>query len=175
MDRRSYLSILAVGAMAASGCASTGQPAATATRTLTPVSVNEADVSADDPVTTLEVEYSATVANELPTDPPTLAEDGQKWVLLRMRITNEGAETYDVTGGPFILEHNGQTYEIVSTGADWSVRGRTIEPGDSTTGWLVYHLPEAATSAMLTVRDDISRSYKVTFTRSIDLGTSLPD
>lgn len=133
-------------------------------------------MEADSTHASLEVDYAATVSRQIPTEPPTIANDGMKWLFVRMQVTNTGSKEYKLSGAPFVVKADGEVYEIVFTRQEWELPGRTIQPSSSTSGWMVFQIPLGVTEAILTVRkNDLSRNYSVTFTRNTAMDTTLPD
>lgn len=169
MHRRTYVSLIAIAGICSAGCISDKS------EEVKSFSLTAENVDADSPDASLKIVYAATVTQELPTDPPTLADDGMKWLLVRMRVKNTGTDEYDINGGPFIVYVDGEVYEIVFTKQEWGLPSRTVQSGASTTGWMVFKIPVGVTEAKLTVRDDISRKFSITFMSDSSLDTALPD
>jgi hypothetical protein len=138
-----------------------------------PVALSATDVQSESPRASLDVAYGATVATEIPTEPPTIANDGTKWLFVRMEVANTGDSTYEMTGGIFVIRARGDEHFLVSTKQDWELRGRTIQPGETTTGWLVFQLPSDVDEATLTLYEE-TEQHTVMFTQDSSLATTLP-
>ena len=173
MKRRDAL--LGVGVFAFSGCLS-AESADDPTSTETPptVTLSSTDVEAATPDATLQVGYVSGVAMRTPSDPPTIPNEGMKFLFVAMRITNGGDCEYEVTGAPFVLQARGEQYGIVVTKHEDELRRRTLQPGTATAGWLMYQLPYNERDATLMIRGDTSRRYTVAFERAPVLASELP-
>lgn len=129
----------------------------------------------------LEISYNSAVVSTIPTDPPTRAESGAKWLLVRMDVTNAGATERTLTAHQYILEADGDTYEYVATDATWAIggpehtSGPTVAPIETATGWVVFHIPMESASARLTVRENTREAFAISFTRDASLATSIPE
>lgn len=175
MNRRTFLMVASVSMASVSGCLSDNGPSHDSSKELEPVTLLAEDSTFDSPHASLNVVYASAVAKEIPTDPPTIADEGMKWLFVKMGITNTGDEDYNITGGPFVVEIEENIYGIVSGKQEWEVRGRTIEPNETISGWIVYQIPRSATSGTLIIREDISRKYSVIFQRDTSMKTTLPE
>jgi len=140
------------------------------------VTLSATDLEADDPDVSLEIAYNARTSTALtPGERTTVAEDGHKWLIVRMDVTNTGADTRELTAHQYAVESDGETYEVVAFN-DHYLRGKTVEPGETTTGWLAYHVPLETESATLTARQDlIQERLAVAFTLDTSLSTAFPD
>jgi len=158
----------------------TATPTATTTPPPSPVSVATINTTADTPDVSLSVRYNATTQWQLPTDPPTLADSGQKWLVVRMDITNTGSEQRAVTGYQYIAEAGADRYEPVASTEDWALAQAdgqstaTIGPGETVTRWLVFQVPTDTTDATLQVRENTQQTFAVRFAHDPSL-TATPD
>lgn len=175
MKRRRYLLFVAPAISSLAGCFAGDGSSGADQETLKSVDLSAENVESDSPYASLNVNYAETVSSEIPTDPPTLAEEGMKWLFVKMHVTNIGTSNHEFTGGPFIVRAERDIYEIVSSREDWELRGRTIQPDSTRTGWMVFHIPEEVTEATLTIRDDISMGYSVRFIHDPSLDTTIPE
>lgn len=183
MKRRRYLFFTAPILSTISGCFAVDDSSgtggvgggSTTKKELNPVNVSADEVESAEPYASLHIAYAATVSSEIPSDPPTLAEERMKWLFVKMRVTNTGSSEHEFTGGPFIIRAKSEVYGIVSTREGWELRGRSIEPDATETGWIVFQIPSGVTEATLTIRDDISRNYSIRFVREASLDTTVPE
>lgn len=194
MDRRKFI-ILSGLAIAGAGCSaddssqapedtdSTSQattPATTPTPTSNSdgpprVALSAKDSDPRSPFASLDVSYGSMVGTEIPTEPPTLANEGTKWLFIEMQVTNTGSEEYQMMGAAFVIEAAGRQRSLVVTKEDWELRGRVIDPQETIRGWLVFQIPIETTEATLTALTGTSRDYALTFRRDESLGSSLPN
>jgi archaellum component FlaG (FlaF/FlaG flagellin family) len=162
MNRRNYFTTIGAVVTVLAGCSSDDSG-----DSVSSVDLGAEDASPSDSTATLRVSYSAETRTELPTDPPTLAEDGHKWLVVEMEITNEGDEVHEISPSRYVVWIDGEMHEFVVTKGDRSLRGEDVDPGESVSGEVVFHIPEETTAATLAVRDDVDvpRPVTVTFTR----------
>ena len=105
-------------------------------------------------------------------------DDGEKFVVVRMTITNAGDRQHQLTPRLFRLEADGEVYDHENTlGPGYNIDDVTIGPGDEYSGWTVYAVPMGTTEARLTVDRDfyLERNVSVTFTHDPDLAINMSD
>lgn len=80
------------------------------------------------------------------------AEDGQKFVVLRMQLENTGSEDIELTPRFFKLESDGVVYDYQGLfGSSNGVSGVTLQPGATYDGWIAFQIPEDKRQATLIV------------------------
>jgi hypothetical protein len=172
MNRRKCLAAVVGAVFPFSGCTSNsnGSPSSDASTTgdISPPSVDltAEDVSPSDTNGTLRVAYrSGGAQSKIGTNPATIAEDGQKWLIVELSITNEGDEVHEVSPSRYVVQIDNQQYTQVITDRETSLKDiGKLEPGGTVSGEIVYHIPEEASDATLTVRDDVDVPRPVTAT-----------
>ena len=166
MNRRDLLAgLVSSGLVGAAGCSGSTPPGSTTdpetstrtpeetTRSLPSMSVTAVDTRADgDVAVQLDVRWRA--RTQLVLDPPerdvrTLAEDGFKWLVVQLAVTNNGTSEWDARPVPFIVETNGDRFEITTSRVESYFGGEPLAPGESVSGWLSFHIPRDARTAEL--------------------------
>ncbi|ELZ05380.1 DUF4352 domain-containing protein [Natrialba aegyptia] len=182
MNRRHYLALM-VPLLA--GCNSTAttdpdpdpdsDPGAGSGGDVPGVTLDSEDLEAEDADVSLEIAYNARVSTELgPGEHSTIAEDGNKWVIVRMDVTNTGDAERELLAHQYILESGGETYEIVAFDEHY-LRGKTAGSGETVTGWVAFHVPVETETATLTANQDaIAEQIDVEFTRNTSLSAAFP-
>jgi len=163
MRRRQFL---VVAGVATAGCLSdqsTDAPPA--------VSLDAEDHSDPTPDVSLEVVYNAGVTSELPTDPPTIADDGWKWLLVRMDVTNLGDTPRELSEYQYRVTTDDGEFGHVVTKTQWTLAGKRAAPSETASGWVVFHIPESASAATLSVRENTRLAYDVAFNQDSTLTT----
>lgn len=160
MNRRKYLATVGGTLTALSGCLdkSRRQPSA--------VSVESENVTPPDPATTLQIAYSGETKWELETNPPTRAEEGYKWLVVELSITNVGGELHEVSPSRYVVLVDNEMYEFVASDVVSSLRGKELPPGGGVIGKIPFHIPNEATAATLTVQKRVQPAVTVIFTRA---------
>lgn len=162
--RRTFVTIATIALLTLAGCA--GSPAPATTDTAPPIDLSASNSTATQPDQSAKVAYNADTTETLPTDPPTQAEDGYRWVVVNMRVTNTGETAREVTAHQYVLRGEDDVYGYVQVDEPWALGygpDAGIAPGESRTGWVVFHVPTDVSDAELTTRTDTSRSYAVGF------------
>lgn len=151
----------------------TTPPPADETATLPAVDVSTSDATPENPGVQLEARWRARVQRVLPAadgDAPTHAEDGRTWLVVQLAVTNTGDQAWDATPVPFVVDVGGERFEFVSTDDDQYVGGQKLASGESRTGYLVFQIPRAASTATLTVDQDlVADTLAVVFERDASL------
>ena len=166
MRRRQFL---AAAGVITSGCLTTGP-----SDDIPEVSVAAEDATVANPDVSLSVAYNSTVDTELPTDPTTLAEDGHKWLLIRMDVTNRMGISRELTSYQYTVDEIGERDGPVRTKEPWSLLGKNAQPGETVTGWVVFHPPRSLTDATLSARGYSQTKFAVTFTHDDTLNADPP-
>jgi hypothetical protein len=165
MRRRQYLVALGIVTSGCLGSSAEDSP--------TDVSLSAEDSNPAVPDVSLNVSYNNTVDTEIPTEPTTVAEDGQKWLLVRMDVTNTGTDARDLNAYQYRVVTDADQYEQVITKESWELRGKEATPDETVSGWVVFHIPESVTDATLTVGGG-QRNYAVAFTHDTSLDADPP-
>lgn len=119
------------------------------------VSLSATDATPSDPYTTLDVRYNGRAqrsVNPLWVDGSIEAEEGSKYLVVRMEVRNVGDPS--IVGHPeyFVAVVDGTEYPyLLPEGAYNPFLGETVSPGDPYDCWTVYRIPEHATAAHLAV------------------------
>jgi hypothetical protein len=184
MKRRTFIQAAGVGCLGVlAGCSGettdpTPDPDPPTQTTSAPpestIRVAAMDVDAPDPDVALDITYAVATARELPTDPPTLAEDGMQWVLVRMDVTTANETTRNLEANPYVLEAAGDRFEYVSSDAAWELSSKTASGDEPVTGWVIFQVPEPVDTATLTIRDNTRDAYTVSFEQDRSLNTTPP-
>ncbi|SEW10279.1 DUF4352 domain-containing protein [Natrinema salifodinae] len=172
MNRRHYLA-MAVPLLA--GCSSAASETDPDPDTVADVALESEDLRAEDADVSLEIAYSARIDRELsPGDQATLADDGEKWLIVRMDVTNTGDVKRDLEVAQYVVTAAGETYEVVHFDEHF-LRGMAPGAGETVTGWVAFSIPEDMTEATLTAAQDLQDRLDVTFTRDTSLSAAFPD
>jgi len=166
MRRRQYLVALGIVASGCLGSSAEDGP--------TDVSLSAEDSNPANPDVSLDVSYNSTVDTEIPTEPTTVAEDGQKWLLVRMDVTNTGPDARELNAYQYRVAADADQYEQVITKESWELRGKEVALDETVSGWVVFHIPESVTDATLTADSGDQRNYAVAFTHDTSLDADPP-
>lgn len=146
------------------------------------VSVTAVDASPADASRALSVEWNARAQSSVDPDPDDMsvynANEGQKFVVIRMRITNEGSNSIELTPRLFRLRSAGVEYEYQALfGSGNSLSGVTLNPGGSYSAWTAFSVPEDLTDTELIVHQDalFGENVSVTFTHNRDMPIGMSD
>lgn len=166
MRRRQFL---AAAGVITSGCLTTGPG-----DNIPEVSVAAEDATVANPDVSLSVAYNSTVDTELPTDPTTLAEDEHKWLLIRMDVTNRTGASRELTIYQYTVDEIDERDGPVRIEKSWSLLGKNAQPGETATGWVVFHPPMSLTDATLSARSYSQTQFAITFTHDTSLDADPP-
>lgn len=156
----------AVPADAGTGGASSGSPAASATPTSTgpgagvsDVAVTTADAAPNESKTALNVTWNARAQPAVDPDPGDMstynANDGEKYLVVRMAIENTGDSELDLRQSLFRFANDGVIYDHQALfGAGNSLSDVTLAPDGSYSGWVAFSIPADTTSGELQVDQD---------------------
>ncbi|WP_135807362.1 DUF4352 domain-containing protein [Halorussus marinus] len=129
-----------------------GSPASTETeKPLPDVDVTATDTSVGDADTHLRVQWRGRVQRVLePTgEAATVAEDGHKWLVIQVSVRHVGGTAWETTPVPFVVDVDGQRYEVSTSRAESYFGSSTLEEEDVESGWLAFQIPREATSATM--------------------------
>jgi hypothetical protein len=154
------IGIVVVGGVGFLALASSGDSAETGPGS----DVSDVRVSAEgtDPGATpyaLDVTWNTRAQSSVQPDPSSFssynANDGEKLLVVRMEITNTGAEALELTRATFKVRVGGVGYDSTRlAGSGNSFTGTRLQPDATYRTWLVYSIPEGATDAQLVATQD---------------------
>ena len=175
MRRRHFLAASAVAVFA--GCSQpTPQRGSPPTPPALPqVTLSAAETSPEKPNASLAVAYNSRVQLRVPTTPPTSADAGRKWLVLRMDVTNRGERSRDLDANQYVITTDTSEYEFTPTLADWELTTKRATPGETVTGWVAFHVPASLTEATLSVKAKYADDYAISFTQDRTLNAKIPN
>lgn len=123
------------------------------------VSVTAEPVSPVDADRELAVAWNSRAQSAVDPDPNDMSiyrsNDGQKYFVVRMEITNTGEGDIELTPRLFKFETDGVIYDYQALfGSGQSFSSVTLTPGSSYSGWTVFPIPSDATDGMIVVDQD---------------------
>lgn len=140
------------------------------------VSVTAEDANPPDAGTTLSVEWNSRAQSSVDPDPDDMAtynsNEGQKFVVVRVRVANDGGEPLELTPRMFRLRSSGVEYEYQPMfGSGNSLSGVTVNPGGSHSAWTAFSVPDDMTEARLVVYQDafFQQTVSVSFDHNPDM------
>jgi len=146
------------------------------------VSMTAESVSPADASTSLQVTWNARAQSAVDPDPDDLSiynsNEGQKYLVVRMRITNAGSESLDLSPSLFRVESEDVEYEYQPLfGSGNSLSGVTLNPGSSYSGWTAFSVPEDTTEARLFVYQDayFQKNVSVSFSHDPEMAINMSD
>lgn len=146
------------------------------------VSVSAVDASPPDASTSLAVEWNSRAQSAVDPDPDDMSiynsNEGQKFVVFRVRISNEGSEPLELTPRLFRLRSAGVEYEYQSLfGSGNSLSGVTLNAGGSHSAWTAFSVPEDLTEAELIVYQDayFQQNVSVSFSHNPGMPIAMSD
>lgn len=97
----------------------------------------------------LHVEYHGRAQYTVDPDPDTLSsyssDDGNKYVVVRLELTNNGSSEIDLRNSMFRIDVDGVVRDSVNLfGADGGLSGTSLRPEATTKAWIVFSVPEDA-------------------------------
>lgn len=146
------------------------------------VTVSAGDTSPQDPSTSLQVEWNSRAQSAVDPDPDDVSiynpNDGEKFVVVRMRVTNTGDESLELTPRLFRLASGGVEYEYQALfGSGNSLSGVTVNPGGSHSAWTAFSVPEEMTEAQLIVNQEayFQQNVSVSFNHNQGMPINMSD
>jgi len=84
------------------------------------------------------------------------AEDGEKYIVVRMQLTNTGSTSIEMTPSLFRVLANGVEYEYQALfgSSQGGLSGVTLREDATYDGWVAFSVPESTTEAELIVNQD---------------------
>ncbi|TKX40736.1 MULTISPECIES: DUF4352 domain-containing protein [unclassified Halorubrum] len=146
------------------------------------VSVSAQDASPPDASQSLEIRWNSRAQSAVDLDAEDLStyrsNDGEKFVVVRMEITNTGDNQIELTPRLLRLESNGVVYDYQGLfGSGNSLSSVSLNPGASYSGLTVFSVPEDTSSAQLQVNQEayFDQNVSVSFTEDTDLAMNVSD
>jgi len=141
------------------------------------VSMVAADASPPDATHSLDVVWNARAQSEVDPDPSDFsaynANEGEKFLVVRMEITNSGDTDVELTQRLFKAEADGVRYDTQSLfGSGNSISDVTLSPGATYSGWVAFSIPSGTTDAELTVSQEAY--YRENVTVAFDRNPEMP-
>ena len=120
------------------------------------VTVTAQDTSPPDATVSLNVEWTSRAQSAIDPDPDDMSiyrpNDGQKFVVVRMTVTNTGNESVELTPRLFRLSSDGVEYEYQGFfGSGNSLSGVTLNPDGTHSAWTAFSVPEGLSDGELIV------------------------
>lgn len=146
------------------------------------VTVTAEDSFPQDASTSLQVEWNSRAQSAVDPDPDDMSiynsNEGQKFVVIRVRITNTGDEAIELTPRLFRLTSDGVEYEYQALfGSGNSLSGVTVNPDGTHSAWTAFSVPEDQTESRLIVNQEayVRKNVSVSFTHNADMPINMPD
>jgi|GEM_PF-3428104 len=146
------------------------------------VTMTAEDESPQDASTSLQVEWNSRAQSAVDPDPDDISiynpNEGQKFVVVRLRITNTGDEPLDLTPRLFRLASSGVEYSYQGlVGSGNSLSGVTLNPDGTHSAWIAFSVPEDLTEARLIVNQEVyfQKNISVSFTHNTDMPINMSD
>lgn len=145
------------------------------------VSVTAENANPPDASTTLSVEWNSRAQSAVDPNTDDLSiynsNEGQKYVVIRVTVANEGDEPVELTPRMFRLQSSGVEYEYQNLfGSGNSLSGVTINPSGTHSAWTAFSVPEDMTEAQLIFyqdafyRQNVSASFTHNEQMPIEMG-----
>ncbi|MDS0280327.1 DUF4352 domain-containing protein [Halomicroarcula sp. S1AR25-4] len=155
------LTVASMGMLVASVLDGSGQSGPTGPGSeVSNVSMTAQDASPPDSGQSLDVVWNARAQSAVDPDPNDMtgysAEEGQKYLVVRMQLTNTGSSSIEMTPALFRVLGNGVEYEYQALFGSTSgeLSGVTLRSGATYDGWVAFSIPDSTTSAELIVHQD---------------------
>lgn len=120
------------------------------------VSVTAESATPADPSHQLSVEWTSRAQSAVDPNPNDMSlyntEDGEKYLVVRMHITNTGSQEIELTPRFFQFQSEGVIYDYQALfGNGQGLSGVTLTPGADYTGWLVFAVPSETSTGTIVV------------------------
>jgi len=146
------------------------------------VTVTTEDASPQDASTSLQVEWNSRAQSAVDPNPDDIStynsNEGQKFVVVRVKITNTGEEAIELTPRLFRLTSGGVEYEYQALfGSGNSLSSVTVNPDATHSAWAAFSVPEDQTEARLIVNQDayVQKNVSVSFAHNPDMPINMSD
>jgi hypothetical protein len=140
------------------------------------VSMSATDANPDQSTIHLDVTWNARAQRAVDPNPDDIskfpANDGQKFLVVRMRIRNTGSSDVELDPRLFRLQSNGVKYDYQGLfGSGNGLVGVTLTPDAEYTAWTSFTIPNESTSATLIVDQEayFQKNASVEFTHDPQL------
>lgn len=144
------------------------------------VSVSTTNETIEAADTSLEVTWNARAQSAV--DPDTgdystyQSNDGEKYLVVRMKISNTGDSGVDLTPRAFRVESDGVVYDSQTLfGSGNSLSDVTLTPGGTYSGWVAFSIPEDTSTGTLQVDQEAyyNQRIKVSFTHATEMSVNM--
>ncbi|MDF9748408.1 DUF4352 domain-containing protein [Natrinema salsiterrestre] len=141
------------------------------------VTVEHQDLEAEQPDHELAVTYNTRAQTSVNPDPDSMthysSEDGQKYLVVRMEIENQGTNETELTPQLFQFESGGVVHDYQGLlGSGNGLSNVALESGSTYRAWVVFSIPEDATQG--TLRGSDQAFYDETVSISFERDGSMP-
>ncbi|WP_277540243.1 DUF4352 domain-containing protein [Haloarcula laminariae] len=105
------------------------------------------------------------------------SDDGEKYLVVRMQITNQGERSVDLTPRLFRFVTGGVEYEYQALFGSGGSLDATVRSGGTYDGWVAYTIPSDTTEGDLIVHQDayVDERTQVTFEKDESLPINVSD
>ncbi|MFZ1301919.1 MAG: DUF4190 domain-containing protein [Candidatus Microsaccharimonas sp.] len=117
-----------------------------------------------------EVKVNSVTAGYVPTSSYYKAEDGNEYVVVNVTITNTGDDSDYISPYSFSINEDGLATETAFLSVDPELKSGSLDPGESTTGNLVFEVTKGATGLKLQYDATVYTNYEtknLTYTLAI--------
>jgi hypothetical protein len=146
------------------------------------VTVTAEDTSPPGSTVSLDVEWNSRAQSAVDPDPDDVStyqsNDDQKFVVVRMEVTNTGTEPIELTPRLFRLSSDGVEYEYQGFfGSGNSLSGVTLNSNGTHSAWTAFSVSEGLTDGELTVNQDayFQKNISVSLTHNSDMPINMSD
>jgi hypothetical protein len=148
--------------------------------------VSDVSVTAENSISNtpshLDIEWNSRAQSAVDPDPDDISiynsNEGQKFVVVRMKIQNTGSEPVELTPQAFILRSDGVEYSYQGLfGSGNSLSDVTLNSGGEYSGWVVFSVPEDMTDAELITDQDayFQQTVSTNFNRNSGMAINMSD
>jgi hypothetical protein len=146
------------------------------------VTITAEDASPPEADTSLQVVWSGRAQSAVDPDPNDISvynsNEGEKFLVVRMEITNAGNEQLELSPRLFRVEAEGVEYEYQSLfGSGNSFSGITLNPDSSYAAWTAFSIPEETEEARLIVNQDtyFQKNVSISFSQDSEMAINMSD
>lgn len=146
------------------------------------MSVMAQDASPVNPSTSLEVVWNARAQSAVDPDPNDMSiynsNEGEKYLVVRMEVTNSGDEPIELDPRLFELESEGVVYEYQSLfGSGNSFSGVSLNPGGSYSAWTAFSVPENTANGQIVINQEayFQKNISVSFSHNESMSINMSD
>jgi len=146
------------------------------------VTMSAEDASPQDVSTSLQVEWNSRAQSAVDPNPDAISiynsNEGQKFVVVRVSVTNTGEESIELTPRLFRLSSDGIEYEYQGLfGSGNSLSGVTMNPDGTHSAWTAFSVPEGLTEAQMIVNQEayFQKNVSVSFNHNPNMSINMSD